>query len=163
MALFTNLSGLADDIFSNELDSTGASLSSVSGWLKENLGTLNTYLYTNFSGINDGDGNVVSGMGLEEADIYKEMYLYHHYTKQARNTLRGIVNDSNGNILSVRDGDNSIQFVNKNEVSKAYRGFATDSYNKMLRMVQSYSSYNAAPRQVGGVETNIQPTGGSQY
>ena len=79
MANFTNLSGLADDIFQNELDSTGASLSSVSGWLKENLGTLNTYLYTNFSGINNGNGNLVSGMGLEEADIYKEMYLYHYF------------------------------------------------------------------------------------
>lgn len=160
MANYTNLANLANDIFVHELDSTGASLSSVSGWLNENLGMLNTYIYTNFSGANNGD---VSGMGLEEQDIYKEMYLYHYYTKQARNTLRGIVNDSNGNILSVRDGDNSITFVNKNEVSKAYRGFATDSYNKMLRMVQSYSSYNAAPRQVGGIEVDIRPTGGAQY
>ena len=159
MAITGSISGLATDIFENELDSTGVTLSSVSGWLNENFGLLNNYLYTSLS----GSGDSVSGMGLEERDIYKEMYLYHHYTKQARNTLRGIVNDSNGNILSVRDGDNSIQFVNKNEVSKAYRGFAQDSYDKMLRMVQSYSSYNAAPRQVGGVETSIQPTGGSQY
>ena len=33
----------------------------------------------------------------------------------------------------------------------------------MLRMVQSYSSYNAAPRQVGGIEVDIRPTGGAQY
>mgnify|MGYP000394252747 CR=1 FL=1 len=75
MALYTNLANLANDIFVNELDSTGASLSSVSGWLNENLGMLNTYIYTSFSGSNNGD---VSGMGLEEQDIYKEMYLYHH-------------------------------------------------------------------------------------
>jgi len=154
MALYGNISGLANDIFVNELDSTGVTFTSVSGWLNENIGMLNTYLYTSFSG---SDGQV-SGMGLEERDIYKEMYLYHYYTKQARNTLRGIVNDTNGNIVSVRDGDNSINFVNKNEVSKTYKGFARDSYEKMLRMSQSYNSYNAAPRQVGGIESSL-PTG----
>jgi len=151
-----SISGLANDIFVNELDSTGVTESSVSGWLSENIGMLNTYLYTSFS----GDGDNVSGLGLEEQDIYKEMYLYHYYTKQARNTLRGIGDDTNGNILSVRDGDNSITFVNKNEVSKVYKGFAQDSYDKMLRMVQSYNSYQASPRQVGGIEA---PTGTGSY
>jgi len=150
-----NISGLATGIYEYELDSTGVTFGSISGWLNENVGMLNTYLYTSFSGQN----GEISGMGLEEADIYKEMYLYHYYSKQARNTLRGITNDTNGNILSVSDGDNSVSFVNKNEVSKVYKGFAKDSHEKMLRMVQSYSSYNASPRQVGGIESLIDPTG----
>ena len=59
---------------------------------RKNIGLLNTYLYTSFSGSDNGEGQrVISGFGLEEADIYKEMYLYHYYKKQARNTLRGIV------------------------------------------------------------------------
>ena len=150
-----NISGLATGIYEYELDSTGVTFGSISGWLNENVGMLNTYLYTSFSG-EDGE---ISGMGLEEADIYKEMYLYHYYSKQARNTLRGITNDTNGNILSVTDGDNSVSFVNKNEVSKVYKSFAKDSHEKMLRMVQSYSSYNASPRQDGGIESLIDPTG----
>jgi hypothetical protein len=150
-----NISDLATGIYEYELDSTGVTFNSISGWLNENVGLLNTYLYTSFSG---SDG-VISGMGLEEGDIYKEMYLYHYYKKQARNTLRGIVDDSNGNILSVRDGDNSITFVNKNEVSKVYKGMAQDSYDKMLRMTQSYNSYQASPRQVGGIETALTTTG----
>jgi|TARA_X000000950_G_scaffold280749_1_gene376045 hypothetical protein len=157
MAITGSISGLATDIFENELDSTGVTLSSVSGWLNENFGLLNNYLYTSLS----GSGDSVSGMGLEERDIYKEMYLYHYYTKQARNTLRGIANDTNGNITSVRDGEQTITFVNKNEVSKVYRGLAQDSYDKMLRLVQSYNSYQAAPRQVGGIESLVQPTGNS--
>ena len=150
-----NISGLATGIYEYELDSTGVSFNSISGWLNENVGLLNTYLYTSFS----GQAGEIPGMGLEESDIYKEMYLYHYYTKQARNSLRGIADDSNGNILSVRDGDNSITFVNKNEVSKTYKGFAQDSYDKILRLVQGYNSYQASPKQVGGVETLIQPTG----
>jgi hypothetical protein len=156
MAVTGSISALAQNIFVNELDSTGVTEASVSGWLSGNLGLLNTYLYTSLSGV----GDIVTGLGLEEQDIYKEMYLYHYYTKQARNTLRGIANDTNGNIISVRDGDNSITFVNKNEVSKVYKGFAQDSYDKMLRMVQSYNSYSASPRQVGGIETTLhQPSG----
>jgi hypothetical protein len=150
-----NISDLATQIYHQEFDSTGVSHTAISGWLANNLGLLNTYLYTSFS----GDSAQISGFGLEEADIYKEMYIYHHYTKQARNTLRGIANDTNGNILSVRDGDNSITFVNKNEVTKVYKSLANDSYDKLLRMIQSYNSYNASPRQVGGVETLISPTG----
>ena len=149
-----NISGLATQVYHNEFDSTGVSHSTISGWFENNLGTLNNYLYTSFSGV----GGDIPGMGLEEADIYKEMYLYHNYTKQARNTLRGIANDTNGNILSVRDGDNSIAFVNKNEVTKTYKSLANDSYDKMLRMIQSYTSYNASPRQVGGIESVIDPS-----
>ena len=88
------------------------------------------------------------------------MYLYHYYTKQSRNTLRGIVNDENGNILSVKDGDNMIAFVNKNEVSKVYKGLAQDSYDNMLRLAQSYNSYQASPRQVGGLEVDEYPVTG---
>ncbi len=150
-----NISGLATGIYDRELDSTGVTFDSISGWLNENVGLLNTYLYTSFS----GENGTFANMGLEEADIYKEMYLYHYYTKQARNTLRGIADDSNGNILSVKDGDNSITFVNKNEVSKVYKGFANDSYDKMLRLAQGYGSYRATPRQVGGIESVINPTG----
>ncbi len=150
-----NIIDLANEVYHNEFDSTGVSPTTISGWFANNLGTLNTYIYTSFSG---ADG-AISNFGLEEADIYKEMYMYHHYTKQARNTLRGIATDTNGNILSVRDGDNSITFVNKNEVTKVYKSLANDSYDKMLRMIQSYNSYNASPRQVGGVESLVSISG----
>ena len=152
-----NIGNLAISIFINEFDSTGITIDSISGWLDSNIGQLNNVLYTSLSGVN---GNV-NGLGLEEQSIYKEMYLYHYYTKQTRNVIRGIANDSNGNILSVRDGDNAITFVNKNEVSKVYRSLAQDAYEKLEGLVYKYNSYNASPRQVGGIESNIQLTGRS--
>lgn len=152
-----NIGNLASSIFINEFDSTGITIDSISGWLDSNIGQLNNVLYTSLSGVN---GNV-NGLGLEEQSIYKEMYLYHYYTKQTRNVIRGIANDSNGNILSVRDGDNAITFVNKNEVSKVYRNLAQDAYEKLEGLVYKYNSYNASPRQVGGIESNIQLTGRS--
>tara|TARA_B110000483_G_scaffold211125_1_gene258647 strand:- start:956 stop:1396 length:441 start_codon:yes stop_codon:yes gene_type:complete len=145
----STIGNLANSIFVNEFDSAGVSETSISGWLDNNLGQLNNVLYTSFSGAN-GD---ISGFGLEEQSIYKEMYLYHYYTKQTRNTIRGIADDTNGNILSVRDGDNAIAFVNKNEVSKVYKSLAQDSYDAFSVLVTNYNSYQSSPRQVGGIES----------
>lgn len=151
----SNIGTLATSIFENEFDSTGVTVVSISGWLENNIGQLNNLLYKSFSGIS----GEVPGLGLEEQNIYKELYLYHYYTKQTRNTIRGIANDTNGNILSVRDGDNAITFVNKNEVSKVYKGLANDAYESVNSLVARYNSYQASPRQVGGIESLIQPTG----
>ena len=148
----SNIGNLATLIYQSEFDSEvgSPSVTSISGWLENNLGQLNNALYTSFSGV-AGD---VSGLNLEEQNIYKEMYLYHYYTKQTRNTIRGIANDTNGNIVSVRDGDNAITFVNKNEVSKVYKGLANDANSNLSDLVSKYNSYNASPRQVGGIEAS---------
>ena len=145
----SNIGDLANSIYVNEFDSTGVTVDAISGWLENNIGQLNNVLYTSFSGEN---GNV-SGLNLEEQNIYKQMYLYHYYTKQTRNTIRGIANDTNGNIISVRDGDNAITFVNKNEVSKVYRSLAQDAYDGLQSSIASYNIYNASPKQVGGIES----------
>ena len=147
----SDIGNLANAIYVNEFDSTGITVETISGWLENNLGSLNGALYTSFSGVS---GNI-SGFNLEEQAIYKEMYLYHYYTKQTRNTIRGIANDTNGNILSVRDGDNAITFVNKNEVSKVYKSLAQDVNNKLTYLVGKYNSYQSSPRQVGGIESQV--------
>tara|TARA_A100000171_G_C2088950_1_gene123512 strand:- start:251 stop:715 length:465 start_codon:yes stop_codon:yes gene_type:complete len=145
----SNIGDLANSIYVNEFDSTGVTVEAISGWLENNIGQLNNVLYTSFSGENGS----VSGLNLEEQNIYKQMYLYHYYTKQTRNTIRGIANDTNGNIISVRDGDNAITFVNKNEVSKVYRSLAQDAYDGLQSSITSYNIYNASPKQVGGLES----------
>ena len=150
----SNIGTLATSIFENEFDSTGITVASISGWLDNNVGELNNLLYTSFSGVN---GNV-SGLNLEEQNIYQEMFLHHYYKKQTRNTLRGITDNTN-NITSVRDGEQTISFVNRNEVSKVDKGLAQDAYDRLQDLVYSYNSYQASPRQVGGIESVQQPTG----
>jgi hypothetical protein len=150
----SSIGNLANSIFVNEFDSTGVTVDSISGWLENNVGELNNLLYSSFSGTN---GNI-SGLNLEEQNIYQEMFLHHHYKKQARNTLRGITDNTN-NITSVRDGEQTISFVNRNEVSKVYKGLANDAYKRLQYLVYSYNSYQASPRQVGGIESLQQPTG----
>lgn len=153
-------SDLAHEIFSVEFGSeTGTTtFTQISGWFSTNLGMLNNLLYTNFSGVDPA-------LADEEKSIFKELYLSNFYSRQARNALRGILASSNNgdNILSVSDGDNSITFVNRNEVSKVYRGLAADSQAKLKELIHSYNSYKAEPRQLGGVEGGFVSGSGSYY
>ena len=146
----SELGELASGIYSSEFDSdsSAANYSQISGWLSENLGLLNTLINTNFSGQNPS-------LGLEEQAIYKEIYLYNYYNKQARSILRGITATSNAgdNILSVSDGDNSISFVNRNEVGKVYRDLAKESKQKLDVLVTKYTIYESQPLQIGGYES----------
>jgi hypothetical protein len=143
---------MASEIYSFEFDgdSTITSISAISGWLQANLGKLNTVIYSNFT----GDG---SDLPIEAQAIHKELYLYGYYTKQARNALRGIINSSSSsdgsNILSVKDADSAVTFVNKNEVSKVYRGLASDSKETLDKLIAQYNIYAAEPRQLAGIET----------
>ena len=148
------LEDLASGIVVTEFDGdTGiATVSNVSGWLFENLGKLNTYLYTDFTG---SHASVTYGeMDIEAQNILKELYLKNYYTKEARNALRGIVNSSvsGDNVLSLRDGESAVTFVNRNEVSKVYRGLASDSTENLKRLVAQYNIYQAQPRQLGGID-----------
>ena len=148
------LEDLASGIVETEFDGdTGiATVSSVSGWLFENLGKLNTHVYTDFNGYTaTGTYGVID---TEAQNILKELYLNNYYTKEARNALRGIIssNVSGDNVLALKDGESSVTFVNRNEVSKVYRGLAKDSMDNVVRLSAQYNIYQAEPRQLGGID-----------
>ena len=150
------LESLASGIVTTEFDSdTGiATVASVSGWLYENLGQVNTYLYTNFSG--DDASGTYGFMDIEAQNVLKELYLSNYYNKEARNALRGITKSSvsGDNVLSLKDGESAVTFINRNEVSKVYRGLANDCMDKVTQMAAQYNIYQAQPRQLGGIDAS---------
>ena len=150
------LEDLASGIVTTEFDGdTGiATVASVSGWLYENLGQVNTYLYTNFSG--DNATGTYGFMDIEAQNVLKELYLSNYYNKEARNALRGITKSSvsGDNVLSLRDGESAVTFINRNEVSKVCRGLANDCMNKVTQMAAQYNIYQAQPRQLGGIDAS---------
>lgn len=141
---------LAGEILTYEFDgNTGiASLSSISGWLESNLGRLNSLVYKDFSEVSLQDDEEAQG-------IFKQVYLHSYYSKQTRNALRGIDSSNGSDILSLDDGASSVRFVNRNEVSKVYRGLARDSKEELDGLVAKYNIYEARPQQVGGIESEI--------
>ena len=87
-------------------------------------------------------------------EVLKELYLSNYYNKQARNALRGITNSSvsGDNVLSLKDGESSVTFINRNEVSKVYKSMANDCMEKITRLAAQYNIYQAQPRQLGGLD-----------
>jgi hypothetical protein len=145
------IGNLATEIFSDEFDSdTGVVASgSIEAWLENNLGQLNSLIYQDFSGAS-------ASLDTEAQSIHKELYLYNYYTKQSRNALRGITSATSDNkILSLRDGESAVTFVNRNEVAKVYRGLASDSKAKVDDLAARYNIYQAAPQQVGGIDGEL--------
>jgi len=71
-------------------------------------------------------------------------------------------NSDGSNILSVSDGDNKISFVNKNEVSKVYKGVATDYRNEAKEMAYKYCMFLSQPISINSIDSN-ESTSGCYY
>lgn len=154
---------IANSIFINEFDSDTdmASLTQISGWFENNLGELNTLLFTSFSGSGKAGASTqvfTPTLGLEESGIYKKLYLKHFYKKKARNVLKGI--DNSVDFISLREGDSMITRTNKNEIAKTYRGLAKDAEEELEKAVYAYNFYQAKPRQVVGSDVRVDPATG---
>lgn len=142
---------LADEIFGNEFeyDSGYAQFYFISGWLANNVGQLNTKLFTDF--YVEGSNFAPTGeFQQEERSIYKQMYLYEFYVKKTRQVLRGV--DSSVDFVSLREGDTAITRTNKNELAKTYRGLAKDAKEELDQLTSHYKIYRAAPVQVAGLD-----------
>lgn len=142
------ISGLATKIFQTEFDGDTGIIprSYIEAWLESNLGLLNTQINTSYSGVN-------AELDLEASAIYKEMYMASYYRKQSRNALKGLVGNSNGSdILSLKDGNSSVTFTNKNEVSKVYKSLAQECDSKINQLTHQYNMYQSEPLQLGGME-----------
>ena len=153
---------LADEIFANEFeyDSGYAQFYYISGWLANNVGLLNTKIYSQYS-VQNSNFEPTGFFQQEERSIYKQMYLYEFYTKKTRQVLRGV--DSSVDFVTLREGGTMITRTNKNELAKTYRGLANDAREEMERLVSSYNIYQAAPVQVAGEDGSPIFTGSGYF
>ena len=144
------LEELAEELMKDEFDGDSClnSIQSILSWMRANLGVLNGLLDQCYE--LDGEN-----MDEEAQAIYKQAYLYHHYSKKARNALRGIMDtsvDSQGEVASISDGESRVTFTNKNESAKVIRAFANDAKNMMDELIHKYNMYQSEPRQVSGID-----------
>ena len=136
-----NLFEIASGIFFYEFDADTdeVNLSSISGWLRANVGKLNNLIYSDLSG--DGD------FSQEQQNIFKHLYLSQYYKKKSRNAIKAIASSSSNAILSVSDEDSAVSFVNSNEVSKSFRQLSKDHIEELNKLVYAYNMYQAKPVQ----------------
>ena len=141
----SELGRLATEIVDDELPylETGERLveiSRASGWLTNNVGKLNTLIYTSYSGENPG-------MLLEESNIYKNIYLYDYYKRKAGSVLKNM-DSSVLQWLTLKEGDSQITLQNKNEVAKTYMSISKQNKEDLDKLVWQYNLYQSYPRGI---------------
>jgi hypothetical protein len=137
-------------------------IAKISAWFLDNanVGKLNNLIGTQISGVAyKDDHGVVTGYDLvpnptnDQLGIYKMLFDCNYYKQQSKNLARsaGMVGSD---WTTLREGDSNITKINKNEISKNFRGLAQDCQAELNKTVKMYLKYGAIPEQIVGDDTN---------
>lgn len=133
----------------------------ISAWFLDNgnVGKLNNLIGTQISGVAYKDTHgVVTGYDLvpnpsnDQLAIYKMMFECDYFTKQSKNMAKSAATIGN-DWTTLREGDSTITKINKNEISKNFRGLSQDCKAELNKNVKMYLKYGAIPEQVVGDDT----------
>jgi hypothetical protein len=140
---------IATNIYDSEFDDEPTQLKrefkiqGISGWLESNLGQFNNLTYSSFA--------TTGNFKLEEENILSNLYLKDYYTRQARVVLNmGATGTMDWTRLT--EGDTTIVRSNKVDLARTYRGLAKDAGESLEKLIFSYNSYQAMPRQTAGFD-----------
>ena len=117
-------------------------------WLRTNVGNLNARLNTTYE--IDAAFAVTPDLGLSEKDIFKKLYMIHHYDMKLRESLGAASTDTWVEIAS--DGT-SVRRVNKVQQSQTYQAAKKIELVELDKLVHAYKVTASSPLQVAGDDT----------
>lgn len=132
------------------------SIPPITFWLRSNIGSLNLRINTNYyidgtdfeikTVIND----LVTEVGINEANILKKMYLIHYYDVKLRESLGAASNDT---WVQIESDGTSVRRVNKIQQSQTYQSAKKMEMEDLEKVLYSYQFNKAVPIQVAGNDT----------
>lgn len=142
--------------FYTDLDSPAdLSLVSLSFWIRNNLGTLNSRLLTSWSvdidtlEVKDENNDEITD---DAVSVYFQMYLVFYYDKKYRSNLTTM---NNNMLISVKDNARSVTYTNRNEIGKTILQAKKQAEEELDKLVKGYKMKLAKPRQVIGDDTAL--------
>ena len=145
--------------FYTDLDSpTDLSLVSLSFWIRNNLGALNSRLLTSWSvdidtlEVKDENNDEITD---DAVSVYFQMYLTHYYDKKYRSNLTTM---NNNMLISVKDNARSVTYTNRNEIGKTILQAKKQAEEELDKLVKGYKMKLAVPRQVIGDDSALVDT-----
>ena len=139
---------IANEIYMELGELTSLSIPSIAFWLRTNVGNLNARLNTSYD--IDSTFELTPDLGLKEKDIFKKLYMIHHYDAMLRESLGAASTDTWVEISS--DGT-SVRRVNKIQQSQTYQSAKKIELQELEKLVHSYKVSASAPIQVAGTDT----------
>jgi hypothetical protein len=139
---------VANELYMELGEPTSLSVPAIAFWIRTNLGNLNARLNTVYN--MGSDFEITPVLGLKEKDIFKKLYLIHHYDSQLRSSLGAASTDTWVEISS--DGT-SVRRVNKIQQSQTYQTAKRVELEELERLVASYKMSASSPLQIAGDDT----------
>jgi hypothetical protein len=140
---------IADEIYEELGSPTDVSISSITYWLRNNVGKLNNLLGCSFS-ISESDYELTTSLDTQQKDIFKKIYLIYYYQRKISSNSTAMGYDS---IIQLDRNGNKVRFANPNEVSKFYLSLKKDEEASLKTLINSYKFNNIKPVQVAGDDT----------
>lgn len=133
-----------------ELDKpSDISISSISYYLKINLGSLNNSLDTNFT---IDDAQTLDPTPSESVKvIFKKQYLVYYYGKKSLSNLGAAALDS---VIDISSDGARVRRVSKNDVSKSFNLLKQSAQRELNDLVNAYRLGQIDPLAIVGPEEN---------
>lgn len=129
---------LADSIFREIDEDPSTSISTISYWLENNIGLLNILLDETIVFANN---EFSPELTVEQANIYKVMYLIKYYSGLVRSNLGAAAYDWS----ELSEGDSTIRRVSRNELAKNYKQMRDGSQLDLDNLVYLYKKNQIKP------------------
>ena len=139
---------IANEVYMELGELTTLSVPAIAFWLRTNVGNLNARLNTTYKV--DSDFEITPILGDSEKDIFKKLYVIHHYDAKLRESLGAASTDTWVEISS--DGT-SVRRVNKVQQSQTYQSAKKLELEELEKLIHSYKMSASAPIQVAGDDT----------
>jgi hypothetical protein len=136
---------IAQEIWT-ELDSpSDYSATSISYWLKTNVGKLNIALRTSF-GVQADTMEILPELDHNQKAVLKMIFMVYYYDKLVRSNLGAAASD----VLQVTQAGKTVKLVNRNEVSKVYATLRRETQQALDNLIHDYRRGKIKPVQVAG-------------
>lgn len=145
---------IANKIYTDLDSPSDLSLVSLSFWIRNSVGQLNSHILTTYSVQDDLEIRNKDGVEISEeaACVYAQLYLTHYYDRKYRSNLTTM---NNNMLLSVKDNARSVTFTNRNEIGKTILAAKKSAEDELAKLVKGYKAKLSFPRQVIGDDTSL--------
>src|SRR3990167_2745893 len=113
---------ISDQIFQELDDTSDISIASISFWIRNNIGRLNSSIHTSFR-IDPVTYEYTPAMDEEEKDVLKAMFRVHYYGMKVRSNLGAAATSP---ILEVTSDGATVRKVNMSTVAKDWMQLKRD-------------------------------------
>ena len=144
------------DLYKELGEPSTISIPVIAFWLRSNVGSLNNALNTDFSidssslEIQQKIDDVATDIKIEEAGVFKKMYIIHYYNTQIRTNIVAGTSDS---VVEVASDGMRVRKTSKSQMLRELNAIKRLEVEELNRMINFYKTNKAAPRQVAGNDT----------